>query len=189
MKSVFGSCTVSLVVQYLTTNLKALELECDLTVLPIGPLLLWDGDSAKPDLCSEPDALLTDKDLAKIKSLFLTIDSDEDGVISHDELLAVLGGAAQGVFDEMDSNNDGEIGEVEWNAHFLKVKQERGTKLSDYRISNFERRIMVQDMMKSVIKDAEEMQRDMMKSVIKDGEEMQRPQLSPTIGSFTPGKS
>jgi len=157
MKFVFGSSTMVLVIQYLTTNLKALELECDVTVLPIAPLLLWDGDSAKPDLCSEPNAKLTGKDLVKIQSLFRTIDFDKNGTISHDELAAVLGGAAQGVFDEVDSNEDGEISEDEWTTHFLEVKQECGTKVSEYRIAHFERTIMVQDMMRSVIKDAEQM--------------------------------
>jgi len=153
MKYVFGSSTMALVVRYLTTNLNALQLECDLTVLPIGPLLLWDGDSGKPDLCSEPDALLTDKDLTRIQSLFRTIDSDKNGLISHDELAAVLGGAAQVVFDEMGFNADREIDQEEWSTHFLTVKQEGGTKVSDYRMAHFERTVMIQDMIKSVIDD------------------------------------
>jgi len=157
MKHVFGSNTMSLVVQYLRMNLDAMELGSEVLALPIAPLLLWDGANTKPDPCKMPEAVLTKPEVKRLMAVFTHIDADHNGLLSLDELTAVLGGAAQGFFDLIDLNEDGELDKDEWKAHFLRIKRGSGTSMLTWRIDLFERTMAVQEMIRAVINDAAEL--------------------------------
>ena len=157
MKHIFGSNTMSLVVQYLTMNMTAMEVGAEVLALPIAPLLLWDGENMKPDPVRDLNAQLTESDVTKIMKIFHQIDTDRNGMVSLEELRAVLGGNAQGLFDLIDVNSDGELDEGEWKAHFERIKRNSGPKMLAFRIDMFERTILVQGMIKLVIKDASEL--------------------------------
>jgi len=156
MKHVHGSNTMVLVLKYLTMNLNASEIGAETMVLPITSMLLTTPEDAKPHPYRAPDSILTDGDRTKLRALFDVIDADGNGLVTLDELVGILGGAAQGIFDQLDQNKDGNVSPEEWYSYFEALLKSSGTETMEHMLQHFEKSILVQGVVQKLVDETAE---------------------------------
>merc|ERR1712086_1215780 len=114
-----GSNSAALMAEYLRLNLQAAAREEPITVLPVCQLLLSDFDAAKP--------------------------ADQDGSISKEELAAVWGGDASGLYDNLDEDHNGKVSSNEWESFFGSLLAQEGVAVLKFAMKYFARAVTTQE--------------------------------------------
>jgi len=140
-----GSNSAALMAEYLRLNLQAAAREEPITVLPVCQLLLSDFDAAKPAAVASPDTFLTDPQCFEIAELFNAVDADQDGSISKEELAAVWGGDASGLFDNLDEDHNGKVSSNEWESFFGSLLAQEGVAVLKFAMKYFARAVTTQE--------------------------------------------
>ena len=77
-------------------------------------------------------------------------------LVTLDELVGTLGGAAQGIFDQLDQNKDGNVSPEEWYSYFEALLKSSGTETMEHMLQHFEKSILVQGVVQKLVDETAE---------------------------------